>query len=428
MSSKSPLPKLPTIGELLGHPRVQGVVSRINQTTIATRAAEFFEEIRSGLVERAGVIEAPSLTHLAERFVRRVLGETSDGGLLINATGVVVGDRSLTPPLAESAIYEMLQLASEYQGEPDRMGQQLGETLCRLTGAEAAVVTATFEGAVSLTLAALGAGNELVVRRGPTGATERDWPRLAAHSGAILRTDDSSEAAVVFSASEACLTSPGKRDATLDQGRTLLVDVAPLAGLENPAKFELDAVPTLAERLDAGVDLVVVAGDGLIGGPDCGIVAGNKQAIDKLLQHPLYPALNVPVQSAAALRATLRTYETPDRLEFETPVWQLLSTPIDNLKQRAERLAPLLAECPTIASVEPVEGESAWAKAGAATLTGPTWALRIEPAKMSAEALQADLRRRQLATRRDEDHVWLDLRAVFARWDQRLVTALFCTS
>lgn len=420
MTSKSPLPKLPTIGELLSHPRVQGVVSRINQTTIATRAGEFFDEIRSGLVERAGVIETPSLTHLAERFVRRILGETPDGGLLINATGMVVGDPLLAPPLAESAIYEMLQLGSEYLGEPQQIGREVGELLCRFAGAEAAAVTATFEGALSLMLAGVGSGNEFVVRGAATDADDRDWPKLAAQYGAILRPAGEGEASVIVSAPEACLTTPGSHTATSNRRGTLLVDVAPLAGIENPAQYDLDNVPTLAERIAAGVGLVVAAGAGLIGGPDCGIVVGSKQAVEKLLEHPLYPAVQIPVQTAAALRATLRTYETPQRLAFETPVWQLLSTPIENLEQRAERLAPLLAECPTIGSVEPVACESPWATAGGAKLSSRSWALKIEPAAGRPETLQADLRRRQIATRLVEDQVWMDLRAVFARWDQRL--------
>src|SRR5688572_12738157 len=108
------LPQLPSIGELLEHPRVKGVVARINGSTLAHRAAGFLEELKSSLTERAGRVEMPSVTQMAERLARRLLGEPLSSGPVINATGIVVGDPDLTPPLADAAVHAMTQLAGEY--------------------------------------------------------------------------------------------------------------------------------------------------------------------------------------------------------------------------------------------------------------------------------------------------------------------------
>ena len=89
--SDSPLSKLPSIGELLKHPRLQGVVDRINQTTLANRASRFLEETQSFLRRRAE--QVPSIHELAERFARHLLGEQRTGSAVINATGVVLGAR-----------------------------------------------------------------------------------------------------------------------------------------------------------------------------------------------------------------------------------------------------------------------------------------------------------------------------------------------
>src|SRR5688572_6326640 len=97
------LPQLPSLGELLEHPRVKGVVARINRSTLAHRATGFLEELRHSLADRAGRIEAPSVSQIAERLARRLLGEPPAGGPIINATGVVVGDPEFTPPLADRA-------------------------------------------------------------------------------------------------------------------------------------------------------------------------------------------------------------------------------------------------------------------------------------------------------------------------------------
>src|SRR5690348_12875030 len=107
------LPQLPSLSELLEHPRVKGAVERVNRSTVAQRATGFLDELRATVADRAGRIEVPSVGHLAERLVRRLLGEPAGGGLAINATGVVIGAGDLAPPLADSAAHAMLQLAGE---------------------------------------------------------------------------------------------------------------------------------------------------------------------------------------------------------------------------------------------------------------------------------------------------------------------------
>ncbi len=107
------LPQLPSIGELLDHPRVKGVVERINRSTLAQRAAGFLDELRGSLAAKAGG-EPPSLAHLAERLARRLLGEPVVSGAVVNATGLVLGDPALAPPLAERSLHAIFQLAAEY--------------------------------------------------------------------------------------------------------------------------------------------------------------------------------------------------------------------------------------------------------------------------------------------------------------------------
>jgi L-seryl-tRNA(Ser) seleniumtransferase len=113
-----------------------------------------------------------------------------------------------------------------------------------------------------------------------------------------------------------------------DLGSGALVDLAP---------FGLPAEPTLAEAIGAGLDLVAVSGDKLLGGPQCGIIAGRADLIATLKRNPLLRALRVDKMTLAALGATLSAY-VEDRLR-EVPLYAMLALTQDVLLERAARLS-----------------------------------------------------------------------------------------
>jgi hypothetical protein len=360
------LPQLPSIGELLEHPRVRGIAGRINRTTIAKRAAGFIEEMRASFSERAGHVDVPSLSHLADRLVRRLLGDATVGIATINATGVVVGDPAWAPPLADAAMQAMMQAASEYHARHALLGS-IERELCRHADSEGALALASLSGAVDLCRAAI--------------------------------------------------TSTPCR-----------LEVEPLAGILNPSVYGYQSIDSLGQRIAAGADVVIADGAGLIGGPLCGIVVGRRWVIEVMAEHDRAASLAIDPLQAAALRTTLDAYseEQADAAMFHTPVWQLLTAPLENLKQRAERLAPLAAHSVGVAAAEAREIESAWAIRGAEPLQAKSWAVVVTPAEGGPEAMAHQLLHSPLpiAAVAADDAVIFDLRAVFPRWDQQLIAAL----
>lgn len=362
---ESLLPKLPSLGELLKHPTVQSVIERVNQTTVAQRSAGFLEELRDNLQQRTQQAQhaiVPSIHQLAERLARRLLGGRRISYPVINATGVVWGQRWSALPLAESAVHEMLQLASEYHDADDSLDENVAELLRHQTGAESAWVAHSFIGAVRLALEHVGGS----------------------------------------------------------------VDVSRHAGLVDPAKFGLTPVATIGERLKAGADVVVVDGAGLLGGPPCGIIVGRRGAVEKIATQSLASALAADDMTLASLGATLEIYRSAERVNHQIPVLQLLSTSLENLEHRCQRLALLMAEAEGVASAGPRAVDSVWLETADAKLVSPSWAISLQLEKLSTESATRKWHNGspRLEVRVEGDQLWLDMRSVFPRWDQQLVTAV----
>lgn len=438
------LPQLPSIAELLEHPRVKGVVERINRSTVAQRATEFIEELRHSIAQRTGLHETPSVAHLAERLARRLLGDWPNGGLIINATGVVLGNSELTPPLADAAAHAMLQASSEYHSRRDVVRQHTVERLLsRLAQAEAGLIVSSVEAAAALALAATAASREAALVEPPNSEPEGyDWQWLAARAGTVLRRGSGADS--VASIAErghlvgAIVLAASIGDSVNDQlvrlsslGRqqqASIIDFAPIAGLRDPRERGFPEVATIGQRLRAGADLVVSDGAGLLGGPSCGLLLGSRRHVDLAANHPLAALVSAEPVVLAGLQATLGPYEAEDAaaVDFALPVWQLLSTPLANLQQRAERLAALISAVPTVSKSEAESTEATWLQCGSQRLSAPTWRVAVLPRDGDATALAKSLRggRHSIAAKQAEGAVHLDLRSVFPRWDQTLATAL----
>jgi hypothetical protein len=131
---------------------------------------------------------------------------------------------------------------------------------------------------------------------------------------------------------------------------------------------------------------------------------------------------------AAAMQSTLAIYrdDHEESAKFSIPVWQLLSAPLANLEQRAVRIAALIAAGSEVASAEARQIESPWRRYGDLTFTAPTWVIAIRPRTGDVASVLARLRQRGLhpiVASAAEDAVHLDLRSVFPRCDQQLVSA-----
>jgi L-seryl-tRNA(Ser) seleniumtransferase len=181
--------------------------------------------------------------------------------------------------------------------------------------------------------------------------------------------------------------------------------------------------------LGIGVDLVLLRGDGLVGGPSCGILAGRQDLIGRITSHPLFVAWQLDALRCAALIGTLEFYanssQGPSSSE-SLPVWQALASPLENLRNRAERIAPQVAQAADVASATAVETRSPIASA---LLDGGGWpsvAVALTATNGDIRSLERRLRRgdQPVIGRVENDQLLLDLRTVIPRQDTALVQAI----
>ena len=205
-------------------------------------------------------------------------------------------------------------------------------------------------------------------------------------------------------------------------------EVPVLHDLGSGALHDLPATrnePSLRESLAAGVDVLTLSGDKLLGGPQAGIILGRPDLLDRMRRNPLARALRVDKFTIAALAATLDLLEDADRARSRLPVLRALATPPDELARRAAALAEDLRRT-TDLSVREVATTSE-VGGGAVPAEGlPTTAVAVKHAELTAEELAAELRRLPVPVlgRIAEGEVLLDPRSLDPAEDRECADVL----
>ncbi|ELI7963285.1 L-seryl-tRNA(Sec) selenium transferase [Yersinia enterocolitica] len=369
---------------------------------------------------------------------------------VFNLSGTVLHTNLGRAPLAESAIAAVTDamrgaVTLEYSLSGAGRGHRdcaVADLLCELTGAEDACIVNNNAAAVFLILTVMAAGKQVVVSRGElveiggafripdvmrqagcelveVGTTNRthlkDYRQaISEHTGLLMKVHTSNYSIEGFTASvaEQQLAALGHEftiPTATDLGSGSLVDMT---------CYGLPAEPMPQQLIAAGVDLVTFSGDKLLGGPQAGIILGKKQWIDQLQQHPLKRVLRADKMTLAALDATLRLYQQPDRLTELLPTMRLLTRPAQDIAESAQRVLAALNS--RYGAEFTLAVEACWSQIGSGSLPVdrlPSWAVTFTPKEGRGSALEAlTVRWRGLAKpiigRVADGRLWLDLRCL----------------
>jgi L-seryl-tRNA(Ser) seleniumtransferase len=456
---------LPSLNDLLLTPRFSAIVQAESHNTVvrSTRAVllRVKQEIAEGKHTLASLNQRLAGLHLA---VAEEINQNKRYSLrrVINATGVILHTNLGRAPLSVSALEHVVEIAAGYSnleldletGERSRRDVHAETLLLQLLSsktsaidehsadtARAAVVVNNCAAATFLALNSLAEGAEVIVSRGElveigggfripeilaksgarmreVGTTNRtrllDYENaISADTGLILRVHQSNFSIEGFTERPTLqdLVALGKRKNVPvfnDQGTGL---VSSLDGLGAGAE------PTLPESLRLGVDLVAASGDKLLGGPQCGLLVGRVDLIDRIRKNPLLRTFRVDKLTYAGLEATLM-----DHLwERPIPIVSMLHAPSLEILRRCESVAAQVCSGDLFAEAVPVLSLIGGGTAPAARLQSSAVSLRH--ATLQPQALLRALRGLDPAVigRVCEDAVLLDLRTVEPEFDVKLV-------
>lgn len=453
--------QLPAIDAVLRADTIQPLLDKHGQTAVKRALRAIFDLWREKILRGNWSFQEveDALAQLPLALVGQIECQNrSSLRAVINATGVILHTNLGRSLLAEAAVEQVTAIAANYSTleidvEEGRRGlryDHVTDLICRLTGAQAALVVNNNAAAVLLVLSALTCGRQVVVSRGQlveiggsfrvpevmaqggsrlveVGTTNKthlfDYERaITPETAALLKVHTSNYQVIGFTESveAAPLAELAHSHGLLaieDLGSGVLID---LKDLGHPYE------PTVQASVAAGMDVVTFSGDKLLGGPQAGIIVGKKEVIAKLQQHPLTRALRIDKLTLAALEATLRLYLQGEAVA-EIPCLQMLTRTVAELEPRAFRLQETLAK--KLGEQAQVEVVSTWAQLGGGSLPGysiDSRAVALVVKDLSSAELERRLRTGEpaLFTRVQKDRVLLDLRTVRPREEQSVVQAI----
>ena len=370
-------PRLPSVDRLLAGDTALVLIERFGRQAVVGAIRDRLAEARAAHLADADVPDEPLPEEPALlRDVAAVLERLFAPSLrpVLNLTGTVLHTnlgRALLPPEAADAVARVLTQASnlEFDIEAGKRGERddhIEALVCRLTGAEAATIVNNNAAAVLLVLAALAARKEVLVSRGELveiGGAFR-VPDVMARAGCVLKEVGTTNrthlrdyaeaigprtaAAMKVHQSNYEIRGFTAEVADADLGAlcrergVLMLDDLGSGNLVDLSAYGLPREPTVMDAVKHA-DVVTFSGDKLLGGVQCGLIAGRRDLIAKIRKHPLKRALRVDKMTFAAMEAILRLYLDPDRLAQRLPTLRLLTRTRDHIRAQAERLLPPVA-------------------------------------------------------------------------------------
>jgi L-seryl-tRNA(Ser) seleniumtransferase len=190
---------IPSIEQLRQHPATRALVEQYGHAAVVEALRAAAGEARARIRAASLPAERAQITESITQAAARQLSASLRPSLIrvINATGVVIHTNLGRAPLADAALARVRDVAAGYtnlayeleaggRGARDLHAEAL---LCRLTGAEAAVVVNNCAAATMLVLATVARGREVIVSRQELVEIGGGFrvPDVMAQSGARLR-------------------------------------------------------------------------------------------------------------------------------------------------------------------------------------------------------------------------------------------------
>jgi L-seryl-tRNA(Ser) seleniumtransferase len=446
---KSILSSIPSVDELMRDKELERLTGLYSRTAVVEGIREYLKEYRKYVMslEKA----EPDLindSYIIKGIIEKIHGMMRSNLVnVVNATGVVLHTNLGRSPISGRLRDTLWNISSRYSnlemdlesGERGSRYSHVEKLICKLTGAQAAMVVNNNAAAVMLVLSTIAKSREVVVSRGQLveiGGSFR-VPDVMEQSGAALvevgttnkthlsdyeRAVNENTAALmkVHTSNYRILgfTSEVETEDMVALGRKLGLPVIEDLGsglLVDLTEYGLPYEPTVQQAVKAGMDVVTFSGDKMLGGPQAGIIAGKKEYIDKMKKNPLTRAIRIDKLTLAALEGTLRLYTDKELALKEIPVLRMLTYDSEELNKRARRLGVRLKK--SIGAMAAIGVEDEFSEVGGGSMPlhkMPTKVVAIKPKTVSLTQLEEKLRayKTPVVARIGRDRLMLDIRTI----------------
>ena len=365
----------------------------------------------------------------------------------VNGTGMVIHEGLGRAPLAIEVLdvtrdvlshYCTLEISANADSAEDR-STHVEQLLKEFTAAEAAMVVNNNAAALLLILNTLAGGRNAVIAREELVETGSGFRILD-----LIKT--SGAKAVEVGAANRCTLEDYRQGLKQRSGLVLCVhhssfhisgaaDRIPLeelAGLAHERnvpvvcdlgtgaffdfrRWGLRHESMVWDTLQAGADVVCFSGDKLLGGPQCGVILGKKELIDRLKKNPLLRMLRCGKLTLSNLEATLRLLLDKEKAVKSHPILRMLTQSPDRIKRRCRSLKRKLNGI--IDDRGYLQIQEATSPVGSDALAAerlPTWVLAIHIAGIPPQELDSLMRSSTppIFGKFDEQKYFLDCRTI----------------
>ncbi|MBM4136262.1 MAG: L-seryl-tRNA(Sec) selenium transferase [Nitrospira sp.] len=365
---------------------------------------------------------------------------------LINATGIVIHTNLGRSLLSERALENIKKVSGSYsnleydieKGERGKRYSHIKRILREVVGTEDALVVNNNAAAVLLCLNTIAKGKEVIVSRGELveiGGSFR-MPDVMAASGAILREVGTTNKTHLYDYERAinddtALILKVHKSNYRVIGFTEEVSIEDLVGLGRkykvPVMFDLGSgclidlkqfgihiEPSVQDVVKSGVEITTFSGDKLLGGPQGGVIVGNKEYIERIQKNPITRAMRIDKLTLAGFEATLMEYIHEEKVIENIPTLRMLLQKPEEIKARAKKIASQLSK--HIKGV-PLQVQTDSTRAGGGALPEvslPTYVVSIKPNDISVDELEERLRKGNppIIARIKEEALFIDAKTV----------------
>jgi L-seryl-tRNA(Ser) seleniumtransferase len=452
MSTSNSLRSLPSVEQLLSSGSFDRQIEDLSRPLVTAVVRDVLQSVREQATAKTGVPSREEIVTMVENqladLARRRITQ------VINGTGVLIHTNLGRAPLGKKLFERVAERVTGYctlefdlgTGKRGKRGSFLSYLLAQLTQAEAALAVNNNAAALYLILNSFANRKEVVVSRaelvqigggfripdiirkagaklvevGATNQTsERDYEEAINPKTAMLLKVHQSNFHLKGFVAEVSATEVAAIAAK--RGIISVYDVGSGA-YHQTENFGMETEPNITAALRSGSSLVCFSGDKLLGSVQAGIILGNAVHLNAMHKNPIYRVLRLDKLSIAMLEETAFAYLRKTDAEL-LPLWERISTPVVQLRKRAEKIQKALLE-----TALKVEVRKSVATPGGGSLPGGTLesvALAIIPSeRVSAFSRRLLDSSPPLIGYIEENQLLLDLRTIATEQDSDVVRIL----